>query len=98
MQLSQKDCAEPASLTGGAGARPVGSDRRDGASPAARPALLTVSWKQFGSGLERQLIPEYRADTALFVLMYCCSVTHGYLEFEAGSDGSRRLNRTFRQT
>ena len=28
--------------------------------------LLTVTWKQFGAGEERQLLPEYRADTALF--------------------------------
>ena len=28
--------------------------------------LLTVTWKQFGAGEERQLIPEYPADTALF--------------------------------
>ena len=28
--------------------------------------LLTVTWKQFGAGEERLLIPEYRAGTALF--------------------------------
>ena len=27
--------------------------------------LVTVTWKQFGAGEERQLIPEYHADTAL---------------------------------
>ena len=28
--------------------------------------MLTVTWKQFGAGEERLLIPEYRAGTALF--------------------------------